>query len=107
MNLQQKNQLLGLYYSSLLPDIDILDDFKTKNNIENFDEIIDEIKNIEISIYDYIWENTKPDKQLSASEIEEKFDSYCFEHYQWIDEAGLKSLKYCLMYMCWHEGVLK
>jgi hypothetical protein len=47
MNLQQKNQLLGLYYSSLLPDINILDDFKTKNNIENFDEIIDEIKNIE------------------------------------------------------------
>jgi hypothetical protein len=82
-------------------------EYSIKNNIVDYQSIIQEFKSIQNGIFNYIWKITEPDKQLSIFEIEKECAAYCFENCSWINEMGLKSLNRWLIWMCWHEGILK
>jgi hypothetical protein len=106
MDLDKKNILLKLFLFQFGIE-DVFINYAIKNDIDNYQEIINEFKFIQKNIFDYIWRITEPDKQLSAHEIEIICATFCFESYQWINEIGLKSLNNWLIWMCWHEGILK
>jgi hypothetical protein len=107
MDIEQKNLLLNIYSYHFNNHEKELIEYSIKNKVLNFQEIIHEFKTIQNNIFNYIWEITEPDKQLSTSEIEQECAMYCFKNYQWINEVGLKALNRWLIWMCWHEGILK
>ena len=105
IKLQQKNSLLKVYLSQFGIG-KLAENYAIACNIKNYQECINEFKLIQENIFDYIWKITEPNKQLSAYEIEKICATYCFEHYQWINEIGLKALNSWLIWLCWHEGIL-
>lgn len=102
-----KNQLLDLFSSSMGNSEYKLIEFAKSNNIQNCSTIVEEFKTIQNEIYDYIFKITEPDIQLSATEIEEASVQYCTKTYTWINETGIKAINRWLIWMCWHEGILK
>ena len=107
MDLEQKNLLLDLYSCCFGNHEDVLIEYSIKNNILQYQDVINEFKSIQANIFNYIWKITEPDKQLTSFEIERECAIYCFENHQWINEVGLKALNKWLIWMCWHEGILK
>jgi len=106
MNLEEKNNLLKFFLSQFGIG-NIAKIYADENRINNYEDVVDEFKQIQKNIFDYIWEISEPDKQFNAHEIEEVSAIYCFEHYQWINKVGLNALNNWLLWMCWHEGILK
>jgi hypothetical protein len=106
MDWYKKNILLNLFLSQFGIE-DVFINYAIKNGIDNYQDIINEFKSIQKNIFDYIWKITEPDKQLTSFEVEEECAMYCFENYQWINEIGLKALNNWLIWMCWHEGIIK
>ena len=107
MDIQQKNSLLSAFLSTFGIREDIIKDYAINNNIDNYQELVSEFNNIKNSVFDCVWKITEPNKQIFQYEIETICATYCFEHYQWINEVGLKALTGWLLWMCWHEGILK
>jgi len=103
---KDKNNLLYVFLSQLGIG-ELAKVYAEENGIDNYQDAINEFKLMQKNIFDYIWEITEPDKKLSQHEIETTCAVYCFEHYQWINEIGLKALNSWLLWLCWHEGILK
>ena len=106
MDVLKKNNLLGIFLSQFGVG-ELAKIYAEKNEVDNYQDIVDEFKLMQKNIFDYIWDITEPDKQLTSYEIEKICSTYCFEHYQWINELGLKALNNWLLWLCWHEGILK
>lgn len=102
-----KNQLLDLFSSSMGNSEYKFMEFAESNDIQNYSTIIEEFKAIQDQIYNYILEITEPNIQLSATEIEKASIGYCTKKYTWINETGIKAINRWLIWMCWHEGMLK
>ena len=106
MDLQQKNNLLKVFLSQFGIG-EFAEAYAVKNSLDNYQDIINEFKLMQNNIFDYIWKITESNKQLTTHEIETICATCCFEHYQWINETGLKALNNWLLWLCWHEGILK
>jgi len=102
-----KNKLLDLFSSSMGNSEYKFVEYAELNNIQNYNTIIEEFKSIQNSLYDYIYKITEPNIQLSATEIENISLQYCTKNYIWINEIGVKAINRWLIWMCWHEGILK
>ena len=103
----QRNELLQKFFITFDLDKEGLTNFCLKNNIENISEIIAEFKDIRKEIYDYLWQITEPNLKLLPAEIVRFSKIYLMEHYIWIDDQSIKSVNNFLLWMCWHEGIMK
>lgn len=102
-----KNQLLDLFSSSMGNSEYKLIKFCESNNLKNYSIFIEEFNTIQNDIYDYIFQVTEPNIQLSGVEIEKLSFQYCTRKYSWINEVGIRVINRWLVWMCWHEGILK
>ena len=107
MDLRQKNILLSIYSSHFGNNEKEFIEYSLENNITNYQDIIQEFISIQNSVFSHILKITEPNKRLSAFEIENECSMFCLKNHKWINEEGLKFLNKWLIWMCWHEGVLK
>lgn len=102
-----KNLLLEKFFKTFDLDKQGLIRFCTENNIDNSSFIIEEFEEIRTKIYDHLWKITEPNLRLNADEIVANSCKYLKDNYKWIDDDGIKSVNNFLLWMCWHEGILK
>lgn len=102
-----KNTLFHIYMEKFAMNDDAVIAYAEENNVENYRQLLKEFNAIRSASCDHIWEITKPDKHLAASEINSVVKSYSLENFSWFDDESFKALLNWIMYMCWHEGILK
>jgi hypothetical protein len=102
-----KNELLNNYSASMGNSEHKFISFAKDNGINNYTVFIDEFKSIQNQVYDYIVKMTEPDLKLSAEEIEAISYKFCASNIEWMNSKGIKALNRWLIWMCWHEGILK
>ena len=102
-----KNQLLNIYSSHLGNNKNDLLEYGKRNGIKNIEDIKNEFSDIQSELFDYFWKKTAPDGQLYYDEIKCQTFEYCDKKYKWMDDTGKKSLLRWLVWICWHEGLLK
>jgi len=102
-----KNLLLEKFSKNFGLDTDGFIDYCIEKEIANPELLIAEFEAMRNQIYDKLWEITKPDLQLSSEEILKISKDYLASNYKWIDESGIKTVNNWLLYMCWHDGLLK
>jgi hypothetical protein len=81
--------------------------FANKKGILNYNELIEEFKSIQKMVYNHIYKLTEPDLQLTAQEIETICYDLCVSKIDWINSKGISAINKWLIWMCWHEGILK
>jgi len=102
-----KNELIDNYSASMGNRERDFIEYATKNGITAYEELMKEFKSIQNLVYDYIYKITEPNIQLTAEEIESKSFDFCNSNVAWIDKKGIKAVNRWLIWMCWHEGILK
>nr|WP_321453186.1 hypothetical protein [uncultured Carboxylicivirga sp.] len=102
-----KNELIDNYSESMGNRESGFIEYATKNGISEYRALIQEFKSIQNQVYDYIYKITEPNKQLTAQEIESISFEFCTSIIDWIDKKGVKAVNRWLIWMCWHEGILK
>ena len=102
-----KNKLLDLFSASMGNSEYKLIEFAESNQLQNHETIIKDFEQVQSRVYDYIYKITEPNIQLSALEIEDASYRYLAKNYSWINEEGAKAINRWLVWMCWHEGILK
>ena len=107
MEMMDKNQLLGIYSLHFGNRENNLLEYGKRNGIKNIDDIIKEFSNIQGELFDYFWKKAAPDGQLYYDEIKAQAFEYCNEKYKWMNDMGKESLLRWLVWICWHEGLLK
>lgn len=80
--------------------------YALKNNIEDYKELMEIFRDIRSKTLDNLWK-TSIDKQLTANEISTILKLYCVKNATWLNDDSFKSLLHWLMYMSWHDGILK
>lgn len=105
--MELKNILLKKFFGTFKTEEDELIKFCIKNNVNNSFEILQEFDEIRGEVYDYIFKITQPNHQLFPSEISEKSKEFLLKKYIWIDSSGIKAIHNYLLWMCWHEGIMK
>lgn len=76
------------------------------NNLENFDEILKEFEEMRIDTFNMIWKESTH-LQFTNKEVESLSKKYLKENYPWINDFGIKAVNNHLLWMCWHEGIIK
>lgn len=76
------------------------------NNLENFDEILKEFEEMRIDTFNMIWKESTH-LQFTNKEVESLSKKYLKENYPWINDVGIKAVNNHLLWMCWHEGIIK
>jgi hypothetical protein len=102
-----KNELIDIYSVSMGNAEERFVTFANDKGISDYKSYIDEFKSIQNLLYDYIYKITAPDLKLSAQEIESISYQFCQSNIDWINSKGIKALNRWLIWMCWHEGILK
>ncbi|MGC4128112.1 MAG: hypothetical protein QM564_00835 [Bergeyella sp.] len=102
-----KNELLDKFSNTFWIEKDKMQTHFSKNNLENFDETLVEFEEMRNKVFDFIWRFTEPNKTLSPDEISDITNKYLLKNYSWIDEKGIKSVQNHILWMCWHEGIMK
>ena len=102
-----KNLLLNEFFNQFGYNKEHFLEFTDTYEIANVESLIKEFSGIQDKIYDAIWKLTKPDKKLSEKEIKEFSNKYLKENWNWIDQIGIDAVNRYLLWMCWHEGILK
>lgn len=82
-------------------------EFAQANRIDDYPQLIEEFQAIQNQVYDFIYQMTEPDVQLSSQEITGICREFCRLKVDWINEAGIDAVINWLLWMCWHEGILK
>jgi hypothetical protein len=102
-----KNQLLNIYSYHFGNKEKDLFDYGSRNGIKNINDIIDEFSSIQNELFNYFWKRTGPNIQLTDEEIKQQAKEYCNNKYKWINEVGMEALLRWLIWMGWHEGLMK
>jgi hypothetical protein len=102
-----KNDLIDKYSASMGNTERNFIEYATKNGITEYGELIKEFKSIQNMVYDYIYKITEPNIQLTAEEIDSISFEFCKSKIDWINKKGIKAVNRWLIWMCWHEGILK
>ena len=102
--------LLSKEYKVLAVDFDSqgnLTQFLIQKNIYDFTHktVLEALK--EKNPTPYIYKITEPNLQLTTREIETISTDFCKSKIEWIDSKGIKAVNRWLIWMCWHEGILK
>ena len=82
-------------------------EFTQVYGIKEVSLLVKEFNTIQERVYDHIWEITKPDKKLTVIEIETISEQFLRLHYEWMSQLGITAIHRWLLWMCWHEGILK
>ena len=102
-----KNDLIDKFSASMGNSEKKFIEFAISNGISNYKALIKEFTLIQNSVYDYIYKITEPNLQLTTREIETISTDFCKSKIEWIDSKGIKAVNRWLIWMCWHEGILK
>ncbi|GAF05995.1 hypothetical protein [Saccharicrinis fermentans] len=102
-----RNELLDQFSAPMGNSENKFIDYAKSNGIVDFKELILEFNTIQSMVYDYIYKFTEPDLQLTGDEIEVICHDFCENKIDWINDKGIKALNSWLIWMCWHEGILK
>jgi hypothetical protein len=105
--LDHKNKLLDIFSYEFGNRGNDLFQYCLDNGIEHFAYIKAEFDSIQNDLYRYIDKITPHNKQLTPIEIQAKAAEYCKMKYNWINDSGIEALNRWLIWMCWHEGILK
>ncbi|SEW38574.1 hypothetical protein SAMN05421841_2482 [Chryseobacterium wanjuense] len=81
-------------------------DYFETNNLENFDEILKEFEEMRIDTFNMIRKESTH-LQFTNKEVESLSKKYLKENYPWINDVGIKVVNNHLLWMCWHEGIIK
>ena len=100
-----KNKLFDLYSNSFGITTKF-DEYCLSENISD-EKLKNEFRTIQESVFTNILDLTHPNIQLSREEIVIISQNYCNEKYSWMDNLAITALNRWLIWMCWHEGVLK
>jgi len=106
-NAIDKNELIDHFSASMGNSEERFIAFANDKGINDYKSHIDEFKSIQTLLYDHIFKITEPDLKLSAQEIESISFEFCQSKIDWINSKGIKALNRWLIWMCWHEGILK
>jgi len=101
-----KNKILKKFSSTFSIDGEKMKSYFEDNNLENFDEILKEFEDMRTDTFNIIW-NKSEHSQFTSKEIENLSEKYLKENHFWIDEEGIKTVNNYLLWMSWHEGILK
>jgi Glu-tRNA(Gln) amidotransferase subunit E-like FAD-binding protein len=101
-----KNKILKKFSSTFFIDEEKMKNYFQDNNLENFAETLKEFENMRNNTFNVIW-NKSEYSQFTNKEIENLSEKYLKENHAWIDEEGIKAVNNYLLWMCWHEGILK
>ena len=102
-----KNDLINYYSSSMGNSENKFIDFAISKGITDYKNQIKEFTLIQNQVYDHIFKFTEPNLKLTSQEIESLSREFCKSHFKWLDSKGIKALNRWLIWMCWHEGILK
>lgn len=102
-----KNKLFDIYSASFNNQESKLITYMKRNGIHEINEIVKDFSKIQNESFEYLWELTKPDIQLTSEEIKKLITVYCNNKYSWMNEIGIKALLRWIYWMGWHEGLIK
>lgn len=102
-----KNEILREFSGTFFIEREKMNNFFEKNNLENFDEILNEFESMRAKAFDFLWNESESKINLTSKEIEDLSRTYLSNNYPWINDAGIKAVTNHLVWMCWHEGVMK
>jgi len=102
-----KNELLNIFSNTFQIERQEMQDYFIKNSHDNFEIICKELEDMRVNLFDFIWKETEPNLTLTSTEIITLSEKYLQENYSWIDETGIKSVNSHILWICWHEGILK
>ena len=105
--LLDKNDLLEVYSNSMSNNKNKFIEFCVQNKVKGCENYIQEFDKIQDDIYTKIDKITPNGMQLTSNEIENFCSEYSKEKYLWIRDKGIQALNRWLIWMCWHEGILK
>lgn len=102
-----KNEFLNEFSNTFCIEKDKMEKYFLKNNIEDFEKILFEFEGIRDKVFDFIWKFTEPNETLSPDKISDITNKYLSDNYSWINEKGIRSVESHILWMCWHEGIMK
>lgn len=106
MNDITKNIMFGISMEKFGMNNEAVIAYALKNNIKDYVKFVKIFDSIRSKTLDNLWK-LSTNKQLTAIEIETVSKLYCAENAIWLNEDNFKSLLHWLMYMSWHDGLLK
>jgi hypothetical protein len=105
--MNDKNELLDKFSAPLGNSENKFIEYAAAHNIIDHMVLIEEFKSVQNQTYDYVYTITEPNLQLSAGQIEKISYNFCKRHFNWINDKGIAAVNRWLIWMCWHEGILK
>ena len=101
-----KNKILKDFSNTFFIEKEEMKSYFENNDLDSFDEILKEFEDMRKNTFNIIWDKSEH-LQFTAKEIENLSKKYLIENYSWIDNVGIKAVNNHLLWMCWHEGIIK
>lgn len=102
-----KNKILAKFSTTTSIAKEEMQDYFKSNGYENFEAVYAEFNQIRESVFAYLWKITEPNLKLTRNQIMSTSADFLKERYSWIDEEGIASFRDYILWMCWHEGLIK
>lgn len=102
-----KNTMFRIYMEKFGFNNDAVIAYAAENSINDYEKLLKEFSVVENKVIDNMWEISKPNKQLTPEEIRSATFLFCSDNFSWLDEESSSSLNSRVMYISWHEGILK
>ncbi|MFD2247004.1 hypothetical protein [Pontibacter ruber] len=102
-----KNDLIDKYSSHFGNKEQEFLQFAHEHEIANAAMMVKEFQAIQHDLYSHIYEITEPNVTLTETELELASIIYLKNKYDWINSKGISALNRWLVWMCWHEGIIK
>ena len=102
-----KNIILDKFSSTFSIAKGEMQNYFHENCYKDFKAIYKELADMRIRVFDFLLVKTQPNLQLTEHEIIASSEMFLRENYHWIDKKGIKSVNNHILWMCWHEGLLK
>ncbi len=102
-----KNELLNRFSAPMGNNKIKFLEYAQTIHLENSHAIIDEFISMQDQVFDQILRITEPNIRLTGQEIEKACSDFCLEKFDWLNTKGISAISRWLIWMCWHEGILK
>ncbi len=102
-----KNIILNKFSSTFWIEKEKMQSYFKQKGYNDFESVYGELEEMRVRVFDFLLMKTEPNLQLSEHEIVELSVTFLKENYPWINKKGIKSVNNHILWMCWHEGLLK
>lgn len=102
-----KNKILIKFSTTCWIEKEKMRKYFERKGYSSFEDLYNELQEMRGNLFNYLFKITEPDIQLTDKEIVNVSEKYLKEHYSWIDKKSIKSVNNHILWMSWHEGLLK